>query len=349
MISVEKKLFGIYKGEKIFRYELKNSNGFQVNILNLGGIITGIYVKDKKGNIKNTVLGYQEIEKYIGNSAYPGAIIGRTAGRIKNGEFSIDGVKYSLGKNDGKNSLHGGKEGLNDKIYNVKELGNGIELSYISPHMEEGYPGTVEFKILYLINENNGLSLEYNAVSDRKTYINLTNHTYFNLSGNLEKNGDEQILKIKADNVCELGSGLIPTGNFISVENTVFDFREGLKIKDGIEKGHSQFKITRAYDHPFILNYSGVENEPQIILYSEYSGIEMEIRTTERSVVIYTGNYLDDVSEFQEEKGQNRRYLGVTIETQDFPDGINIKNFNVKPLKAGEKYYSKTTYKFNIV
>lgn len=349
MISIEKKLFGVYKGKEVFRYELKNDSGFQVDILNLGGIITGIYTKDRKGILKNIVLGYEKLEKYIENPAYPGSVIGRTAGRTENGEFFIDGIKYSLEKNDGENSIHGGKEGLNTKSFNVKELENGIELSYTSPHMEEGYPGTVEFKISYLISENNSLTLEYSGISDKKTYINLTNHTYFNLSGNLEKNGDEQVLKIKADNVCELGSGLIPTGNFINVENTVFDFRKGLKIKDGIEKGHSQFEITRAYDHPFVLNCNKNDNDSQIVLYSEYSGIEMEITTTERTGVIYTGNYLDDAPGFQEEKGRNRRYLGIAIETQNFPNGINEEKFNVKPLEKGEKYHNKTVYKFNTV
>lgn len=200
MINVEKSLFGKYEGQDVYKYELKNSDGFQVNVLNFGGIITEIFVKNKEGQLKNVVLGYAEFEEYIDNSAYPGAIIGRTAGRIENGIFSIDGIIYDLNKNNGENSLHGGNKGLNTKIFNVRELGNGIELSYKSPHMEEGYPGNVNFEICYLINESNHLTVEYKAVSDRKTYINLTNHTYFNLSGDMEKNGDDQIWEYNFQN-----------------------------------------------------------------------------------------------------------------------------------------------------
>ncbi len=350
MITIRKTLFGKYKEKEIYRYELKNGNDFKVNILNFGGIINGIFVKDRAGKSKNIVLSYSDIEKYIGNGSYAGAVIGRTAGRIKNAQFSIDGTIYKLAKNSGENSLHGGNEGLNTKVFDVREIENGIELFYTSPDGEEGYPGTVEFKISYRIDEDNQLMIEYEAVSDRKTYINLTNHTYFNLSGNTEKNGNEQILKIDADNVCELNDGLIPVGRFINVANTVFDLRKGKIIKDGIKEGHSQFRITRAYDHPFVLNFKGIKKEPQIVLYSEYSGIEMKIYTTESTAVVYTGNYLDDVSVFdgQNDGKSNRRYLGVAIETQDFPNGVNEEKFEAKILEKGEKYYSKTVYKFNI-
>lgn len=353
MINVERKMFGEYEGEKIYKYELKNNDDFQVNILNLGGIITEIYVKNKEGICKNIVLGYREIEKYINNPAYPGAVIGRTAGRIKKGMFSIDGLIYDLERNNGENSIHGGKKGLNSKIFNVKELGNGVELSYRSPHMEEGYPGNVDFRISYTINESNHLTIEYEAESDRKTYINLTNHTYFNLSGDMEEDGDEQVLKIDADQICELGEGLIPTGEFINVAGTVFDFRRGKTIKDGINEGNSQFNITRAYDHPFVLNRNSINEEPQITLYSPYSGIGMGIHTTENTVVVYTGNYLEEAPVFDstctcEERKVNKRYMGVALETQNYPNGINEKKFNVKPLERGKKYHQKTIFKFEL-
>lgn len=354
MINVEKSLFGKYEDQDVYKYELKNSNGFQVNILNFGGIITEIFVKNREGQFKNVVLGYENFEDYVGNGAYPGSIIGRTAGRIGNGIFSIDGIIYDLNKNNGNNSLHGGNKGLNTKIFNVRELGNGIELSYKSPHMEEGYPGNVDFEICYLINESNHLTIEYKAVSDRKTYINLTNHTYFNLSGDMEKNGDEQVLKIDADEVCEISENMIPTGEFIDVTDTVFDLRNGKVIADGIKERHHQFDITRAYDHPFVLNRIGVRGEPEIVLHSEYSGIEMEVCTTERVAVIYTGNYLDDVPVFDSgynkiiKKEKNDRYLGVAIETQDFPNGINERKFKVKLLEKDKEYIQKTIFKFNV-
>lgn len=349
MIKVEKIFFGKHEEKEIYKYGLKNGNGFQVNILNLGGIITEIYVNDKNGESKNVVLGYDSLEKYIDNPAYPGAVIGRTAGRIKNGCFSVDGTVYNLYKNNGQNSLHGGSRGLNSKIFDVRELCDGIELFYESPHLEEGYPGNVNFKICYTVSEDNCLTVTYEAESDRKTYVNLTNHTYFNLSGEISENGDEQILKIDSDKVCELGEGLIPTGLFINVENTAFDFRKALSIKEGMEKGHSQFDITRAYDHPFVLNSNKIGKIPQVTLYSNYSGINMEVYTTENTAVIYTGNYLDEVPVFYSKRGnleKNKRYMGVTVETQDYPNGINEGNFGVKLLEKGEKYIQKTIFKF---
>lgn len=355
MIDIEKTEFGEYCGEKIFKYSIKNKNDFCVNILNYGGIITEILVKDKNSKLKNVVLGYKNFENYIGNAAYAGMIVGRTAGRIENAEFVLNNKKYILYKNNEENSLHGGKNGLSNKIFDVCELSNGIELSYKSLHLEEGYPGEVIFKIKYLVSEENELILEYEAVSDRDTYINLTNHSYFNLSGNLEKNGDEQILKIRANRVCELKENLIPTGKTLDVEKTIFDFREGMKIKDGIQKGqnerNSQFEITGAYDHPFIFENSDF-TEPKVILFSEYSGIKMEVFTDEKIAVIYTGNFLDNIEKFdsttnEKHLGKNNKYLGVAIETQDYPNGINEKNFENRILKKGEKFFSKTIFKFS--
>lgn len=363
MISIEKELFGKHKDFEVYKYKIRNANGFQVNILNYGGTITQIYTKDRTGNLTNVVLGYKDFEKYKENKAYPGMIIGRTSGRIENAQFEIEGTTYMLAKNNGENSLHGGNEGFSSKIFDVTLLETGIELSYKSPHMEEGYPGNFYIKVRYTITENDTLTIEYEGFGDKNTYINLTNHGYFNLSGDLKENGDEQILTVKSDYICELKEGLIPTGKFLKVsdkENEIFDFRNGKKIKEGIEKGEKeknyQFKITRAYDHPFKLNWCGIEEEPQIKLKSLYSGIELDIFTTEKVAVIYTGNFLDDVEPFdishirpknKKIAEKNRRYLGVAIETQDYPNGINEKNFENKILKKGEKYYSKTVFSFS--
>lgn len=354
MISIKKSLFGKFEDKEVYKFQLKNKNNFQVNILNFGGIITEIYTKDKKGELRNIVLGYKEFEKYIGNPSYAGMFIGRTAGRIENGEFQIDGKIYKLFKNDNKNSLHGGEKGLNTKIYDVNILENGIELNYLSPHLEEGYPGNLNIKITYLIEEEDSFVIKYEAISDEKTYINFTNHSYFNLSGDLMINGDEQILKIDSDKICELGENLIPTGKLLNIleeDNKIFNFQDEKVIKDGIEKGHKQFLITRAYDHPYVLNKKG--KNPQIELKSLESGIKMEVFTTENTVVIYTGNYLDEVESFNnlfndKKVKNNKRFLGITVETQDYPNGINNK-FKGKILDKNEKYESKTMYKFSII
>ena len=357
MIRVEKELFGIFKDFEVYKYKIKNDNGFQVNAINYGGTITEIYVKDKNGKLKNVVLGYKSLEKYIESNAYPGMIIGRTAGRIENSKFEIDGITYKLDKNNGENNIHGGFVGFNNKVFNVEIFESGVEFNYESPRLEGGYPGNIKIKIKYTLTNDNSLVIEYEGISDKKTYVNLTNHSYFNLSGNLDENGDEQVLTIKSDNICELKEGIIPTGKLLKVkdeENSIFDFVKGKKIKEGIEKGQSegnyQFKITRAYDHPFKLNWSEIKNEPQIILKSLYSGIKMDVFTTEKIAVLYTGNFLDEVEVFDNEnnkRNQNKRYLGIAIETQDYPNGVNIRDFDSKILEKGEKYYSKTIFKFS--
>ncbi|GJH41091.1 aldose 1-epimerase [Capnocytophaga sp. HP1101] len=352
MISINKSLFGTYNGQAVYQYILKNANGFRVSVLNLGGTITEIAVKDKHNVSKNVVLGYTHLEDYIGNGAYNGATIGRTSGRIHNATFTIDGKTYHLFKNNGENSLHGGKEGFSSKIFDVTELPNGLEMRYTSPDGEEGYPATVDFKVIYTITEDNSLHIVYEAVADAKTYLNITNHSYFNLSGDMEANGDTQVLKIDADNICELAEGLIPTGKYIRVEGTTFDLRKGKVIAKGIAEGHPQFDITRAYDHPFVLNHSGLKGAPQLVLHSPESGITMEAYTTQRVAVIYTGNFLDDVPVFdkvcipKEKPAKNPRFVGVAIEMQDFPDGINQRKFGVKPLEKGEVYRQETVYKF---
>ena len=227
-------------------------------------------------------------------------------------------------------------------------------MHYTSPDGEEGYPAKVDFKVIYTITDDNSLHIAYEAVADAKTYLNITNHSYFNLSGDMEMNGDTQVLQIAADNICELAEGLIPTGDYIAVKGTTFDLRKGKVIAEGIAEGHPQFKITRAYDHPFVLNHSGLNGAPQLVLHSPDSGITMEAYTTQRVAVIYTGNFLDDVPVFdkvctaKEKPSKNPRFVGVAIEMQDFPDGINQPKFGVKPLEKGEVYKQETVYKFLI-
>lgn len=361
MITVKKELFSLYKDTEIYKYKIKNKNGFQVNVLNYGGTITEIYTKDNEGNLRNVVLGYKNFEKYVNNGSYAGMLVGRTAGRIENAQFTIDNILYKLEKNNGENNLHGGLNGFNSKILKGEIIENGVQFYGESLHLEEGYPGNLQLKVKYVVTEDNRLVIEYSCISDKNTYVNLTNHSYFNLSGDMRENGDEQNLMIDANNVCELKEGLIPTGKLLDVtknENEIFDLRKCIKIKEGIEKGilekNEQFNITRAYDHPFVLN-ENIKNSPQISLYSKKSGICMEIFTTEKVAVVYTGNFLDDVVVFDSvydeniktvNDTKNKRYLGVAIETQNYPNGINENNFPECILKANKEYKSKTEYKF---
>lgn len=348
MISIKKELLGILDNKEIFRYELVNSNGFEVSILNLGGIINKILVKDKNENLKNVVLSYSFFEKYIDDPSYAGAIIGPTSGRIENGRYIIDGREYILPINNGTNANHGGKIGLNSKVFDVIEVENddlkGIELSYKWSHLHGNHHGNMEFIIRYMINEKNELHLNLYGLSDRNSYINLTNHSYFNLAGDLSINGDEQFLKINSNKICELNNNLIPTGEFIDVDKTCFDFKEYRKIKDAINQGHSQFDFTRAIDHGFVLN-----GENAASMYSKESGIKLDIETSQNVLVIYTGNYLDEAMPF-DGVSKNSRYLGIAMEAQNYQNGINIENFDSKLTTPSKPYFEKIVYKFsNIV
>lgn len=371
MVNIECRKLGNYNNKEILMYTL-NRNDFTINILNLGATIQSICRTDKNNKLVNVVLGYNFFEKYIDNGAYAGAVVGRTSGRIEEGKYIIDYIEYRLPKNNGDNNLHGGIDGLSFKVFDVKEIKNGIELVYNSSHLEENYPGNVEFAIRYTIENDDVFNIEYFANSDRNTYINLTNHTYFNLSGNLRKNGLENKLKINSKYFVELNENLIPTGEFLTTKDTCFDMNEYLLLEEGIEKGHSQFNITKGYDHAFVLDrncdinkltekkekYKNGYEDVDISMYSEYSGIKLDISTDNNVVVVYSGNYLQDVPKFDssyideymgDEKGNNHKYLGIALETQDFQNAINNPNIKVEITNPSNPYYSKTKYRFSLI
>lgn len=341
MVTIYKEIFGDMNGRKINKYKMIDDSGFQVNVINYGAIITDIITKDRNNKFVNIVLGYNTLESYKKNESYIGAIIGRTAGRTEKGKFSIDGEEFSLHINNGNNSSHGGREGLDKKIFDVEIIENGIVLNYISPDMEEGYPGNLNVSIKYTIEENNTLKMEYQAVSDKDTYVNLTNHSYFNLSGYKIENGAKQTLKINAEKFLELDSNMIPR-NVKDVKSSIFDFRSYRIIEEGLLEGHEQFLITRGYDHPFILDKSSKEFSVDASIYSQTSGIKMDVITNQESLVFYSGNFL---------KFANERYIGIALETQAIPNKINSSDMSEKEmqiLKKGDKYYSETFLKFSI-
>lgn len=342
MIKINSIELGKYNGKDVKKYILKNSSGFTVEILNLGGIINKIITKDINGNFKNVVLSYDFFEKYVNNSAFPGSIIGPTSGRIENGEY----LDSKLFLNNGGNNLHGGNDGLSNQVFDVEEIEykeyKGIELRYFWPHLKDNFIGNVNYYIRYLINEKSDLLLELSAESDRDTYINLTNHSYFNLSGDLKNSAHDQILKIDANNYCPVKENMIPTGEKLDVKNTCFDFRNEIRIEDNFKKGNSQFDITRGYDHAFIKN-----NDGKLYLYSEISGISLEISTTQNVFVVYGGNFLEDSITFD---GINKNYnnMGIAIEPQNYQNGINIENFDSKLTKRTKPYYEKIVYSFSV-
>ncbi|AGB41265.1 galactose mutarotase-like enzyme [Halobacteroides halobius DSM 5150] len=341
-MKIKEQNFGRLKdGQEVIKYLLINDQ-LQVNVLNYGGIITEIYAPDQKGRMENIVLGYDNLEDYVEKSPYFGAIIGRHAGRIGNAEFTLKGKTYELAHNDGQNNLHGGKIGLDKKIWNVKEIKNGIELTYFSPHLEEGFPANVEFVVKYLLKDNE-LIIEYQAKPDRETIINLTNHTYFNLSGNTKKDILSHQLMIEAEEFLALNQESIPTGEVKKVKETPFDFRDFKKVGQEIKADYKQLTFTDGYDHPFILK----DTKESIILKEEESKRALSITTDQPIAVFYAGNQL--ANEGLLNSGvQARKRLGLCLETQDYPNAINVDNFPTKTYTPNQIYTARTKYKFDL-
>lgn len=349
-MNIKSSKFGEMKNkETVTKYTLVNDHGCSVSILNYGGIISEILVPDKNGVLENVVVGYNNILDYEENSPHFGCITGRTAGRMKAATFSIGENTYVLGQNDGKNNLHGGFKALDKVIWSATELINKevviLSLNYLSPHLEEGYPGNIDINVTYKWDNTNQLSITYKATTDEETIINLTNHSYLNLSGDLSTNILDHSLQIEADEFVLLQEDLIPL-SIGKVEDTPFDFRISKKIGKDIDADNNQLMIGNGYDHPFILN-EGTQ-KPQVILLHEGSGRKLSIRTDEACVVCYTGNFLNgDYRVFDNCQLQKRG--AVCLETQYYPDSMNFNLVPAKTLKPSEIYLTTTSYQFSIM
>ena len=337
-------------GEEVYKYTLKNSTGSSVEILTLGGIIRAINVPDKNGVFADVVCGYDDIKSYFVNGGYQGALIGRFGNRIKNSKFTLDGIEYKLFDNESPNHLHGGKEGFDKKIWDDKsweiEGAMYLELKYFSKDMEEGYPGNLNVKVTYSFDENNTLSINYQATTDKKTVLNLTNHAYFNLGGYDSGRIENHTLWIDADKVSEVDSALIPTGNELSVENTPFDFRTAKLIGKDIDADDVLLKFGQGYDHNFILNSNGTVKHIAT-LKDTGSEREMKVYTNQPCVQIYAANCINENdTPFKNNFSQKKR-CAVCLETQHAPDSPNQKNFPTCELNVGELYDYTTVFKFN--
>ncbi|HEU5140970.1 MAG TPA: aldose epimerase family protein, partial [Bacillales bacterium] len=314
-MEVNPKKFGEINGQTVSLFTITNDNGMSLSCMNYGCVITEILAPDRDGNVENIVLGFDSLEEYLHHSPYFGAVVGRVAGRIKKGQFELDGKGYSLPQNENRNHLHGGPNGFNHVIWSATAIENrneaGVEFTYTSPDGEEGYPGTVDIKVTYLLNNQNELVVSYDGISDQKTLLNVTNHSYFNLSGDLKRDVLDHTLAMKSHQFLELDHELLPTGQFINVEDTSFDFREGRKLQSGLASSHPQNKLVgNGYDHPFMLDSN---NQKEIVLADEESGRQLVIETDQPSVVLYTGNQLE--GDFQIRGTQSKKHLGVCLET----------------------------------
>jgi len=346
-----KKLFGkLQNGENVEIYSLKNINGMKMNVITYGGIITSLFVPDKNEEMIDVVLGYDNLEGYVGNECYFGALIGRCGNRIGRGKFTLDGKEYQLAKNnDDKHHLHGGNIGYNKVIWTVDEFTeNSITLSYLSKDGEENYPGNLNIIVKYILTEYNELVIEYEAETDKTTILNLTQHTYFNLNGHNTGDILNHKMFINAYSFTLTDEDSIPTGVIQPVDGTDFDFNIPTEIGARINNNDEQLVFAGGYDHNLCLNK---EKENELTLaattFASESGISMDTLTSEPGMQFYTGNYLDGSIVGKDGTVYNRRN-GFCLETQHYPDSPNHSNFPSTELKAGEKYSSKSVYKFYV-
>ena len=298
-------------------YTLENKF-LKVEFLNLGAIIKKIELKNKNGDVKNIVLGYEDVEKYRENPAYLGAVIGRTAGRIKDGILKIADIEYQLNKNNNGNTLHGGKKSISHRFWNVEKIENGLCFSIKSSHLNNGYPASIEIKVSYIL-DNNELLIKYFATTDNPTYLNLTNHSYFNLSGNPNNSIYEDILKIDSDYLIGIDKNSIPCKT-INLNNNIFDFRES-KILEEFFKANDEQKTlaNNGIDHPYIFN----EKIGKLEIKNFESGIKMSVETNNPAVVVYTANYLQDIG--------FKKHSAICFETQEVPNLYKDKKINIYP------------------
>ena len=338
--------FAELDGQTITTFTMINDQGMEVSTIDYGCTITRIVVPDRNGTLENVVLGFDTIEEYQQHSPYFGAVVGRHAGRIANAEFTLEGTTYHLEKNNNGNHLHGGIKGFDKVIWNTEVVEEKDSLTlvftYLSKDGEEGYPGNLKMKISYTLNNDNELQISYEGVSDQKTVVNVTNHSYFNLSGNLKRDVLNHKLTLKSNRFLELDEELIPTGEILPVENTSFDFRSVRKIMEGTDTNDRQNIIAgNGYDHPFLLTDN---HNKEIYLFDDESGRGLIIETNQPAVVLYTGNQLAD--DFSIRGIKSRKYLGLCLETQGLPDSLNHPHFPSAILEKDQGYYSVTKYIF---
>lgn len=344
---------GMHKGKPTALYTLKNNNGMVAQITNFGAKIVSIYVPDRHGNFSDIVLGYESIQEYINGNPYFGAICGRYANRIANGKFVIDGMTYHLPVNNGPNSLHGGPEGFNNQVFDVKGVisspaGDKVEMVYVSKDGEMGYPGTLTLKVTYSVTSNNELRLDFEATTDKATHVNICGHSYFNLAG--EGNGDilKQDLSINADKFTPVSDILIPTGELKAVEGTPMDFRKPEIVGKRIDDNFDQLTYGNGYDHNWVINR---QRPGELILaavcHDPVSDRILEVHTTQPGIQLYTGNWLDGNDKGKGGKSYGKR-SALCLETQNFPDSPNKPGFPSTLLRPGEVYNQTCLYKFSV-
>lgn len=349
---IERSVFGHSPdGQEADLFVLTNKTGVQASITNFGATLVALKVSDRRGIFGDVVLGYDSFDGYFSDSAYFGATIGRYANRIAHGKFSLDGAAYTLAKNNGENSLHGGVKGFNKVFWQAKEIaaadGPALQLQYTSKDGEEGYPGNLAVTVVYTLTNRNELKIDYTATTDKTTVLNLTNHSYFNLAGPAGGDILHHELMINAAQFTPVDSTLIPTGELREVKGTPFDFERLTPVGARIEQNDEQLRFGKGYDHNWVLT-AGKSGDLRLAarVFEPTTGRLMVVWTTEPGLQFYSGNFLDGSIHGKGGRAYQRR-SGLCLETQHFPDSPNHPNFPSTVLKPGQEFHSTTVYKFS--
>jgi aldose 1-epimerase len=332
-------------GHSIDRFTLTNASGMQVQAINYGAIITSIRVPDRTGKMDDVVLGYDTLDPYVRNPSYFGAIVGRYANRIANGKFTLDGKEYTLATNNRPNHLHGGTKGFDKQVWDAKVSGASVSFTYRSVDGEEGFPGTVNTTVSYTLTDKNELIVEYRATTDKATPFNLSQHSYFNLTGATRDVLDHEVT-IFADRFTPTDTTLIPTGELASVGGTPFDFRKPTTIGARINDSNPQLRQASGYDHNYVINRQGAGLVPAARVVEPTTGRTLEVSTTEPGMQLYTANTLNAVGK----AGRTyQKYFAFCLETEHYPDSPNKPQFPSSIIRPGTEFSSRTVYTFGVV
>jgi aldose 1-epimerase len=344
-VGITQKDWGNVDGKQVYLYTLTNKDGDVVTISNYGGTVTSWVMPDKNGNKSSIIIGFDSLDTYLQHPPYFGALIGRYGNRIGNAQFKIGDSVYHLAPNNGKNTLHGGLKGFDKVVWDasVTDSANpSLTLKYMSKDGEEGFPGNLNVTVTYTLSDDNGLKIEYTATTDKPTPVNLTNHSYFNLTGSVSNTILDHSLMIDADNYTPVDTSLIPTGEIKPVKGTPFDFTAAKKI------GQDIASVPGGYDHNFVLNKKDTTPGKVAVLSDSLSGRQLEVYTTEPGLQFYTGNFLN--GKFTNHDGNPiNTHTALCMETQHFPDSPNKPGFPSTILQPGQTYHSVTEYKAGLI
>lgn len=340
----------VVNGDSTDLFVLTNANGVEVTLTNYGARIVSVMVPDREGNLQDVVLGFDNIDDYVNTDNNFGATIGRYGNRIANGLITVDGVEYQLPQNNFGHTLHGGPEGYDRQVFDAEQIDNqSIVFTYLSEDGEAGFPGNLNVKVTMTLTDDNAIDLQYEADTDKETVVNLTNHSYFNLSGDANNTILDHRLMINADAFTPVDDTFMTTGEIVPVEGTPMDFRVSTPVGERIDEyDYDQLKNGDGYDHNWVLNTNGDISQVAAAVYSPATGIQLEVYTVEPGVQVYAGNFLDGTLIGKDGAVYSKR-TAICLETQKYPDSPNKSNWPSPYLKPGEKYTSRCIYKFTLI